>query len=112
MLTVILLMSWFGFSPQLHTEKQPFTIVISPWKDTFPQGADVWVKVSLTNTSNAELDDSGNISGRTGLDPNFQFEVRDQKGSLVSKRRFDHPEIDTGSPLNRTLQAGENVTKD
>jgi hypothetical protein len=73
-------------------------------------GADVWIRVSLTNSSNRNLDDSGSYSGQTGLDPNFQFDVRDQKGELVSKRRYEHPELATGTPINRTLHPGEIVT--
>jgi len=111
-LSYILVILTLGISTQKHVEKQPFTIAVAPWKDTFAVGADVWIKVTLTNTSKEELDDSGNISGRTGLDPNFQYEVRDEKGGLVPKRRFDHPEIDTGSPTNRTLQPGETITQD
>ena len=113
MLTLILLLSSLGFAPQKHVEKkQPFTIVIVAEKDTVAAGADVWIKVTLTNTSNADLDDSGNISGRTGLDPNFQFDVRDEKGDLVAKRRYEHPELDTGNPINRTLKPGESVTQE
>jgi hypothetical protein len=110
-LTFILWMLGMNFAPQPRTDKQPFVIVIAAENSVITPGADVWIKVSLTNSSNRNLDDSGSYSGQTGLDTNFQFDVRDQKGELVSKRRYEHPELATGTPINRTLRPGEIVTQ-
>lgn len=115
MLTIILFMSFLGLGFQEsheHAVKQPFTIVISQEKDTVAPGADVWIKVTLTNNSAQELDDSGNVSRTTWLDPNLQFDVRDQKGVVVPRRHYEHPELDTGNLVNRTLQRGESVTQE
>jgi hypothetical protein len=111
-LATILCILGLNLAAQPQPDKQPFAIVIGAENSVVAPGADVWIKVTLTNSSKRDLDDSGNYSGRTGLDPNFQFDVRDQKGDLVSKRRYEHPELDTGTPINRTLHPGETVTQE
>lgn len=93
-------------------DKQPFTIALSADKTIFRPSSNIWITVTLTNNSNQDLDDSGGLSDSTGLDPNFQFEVRDQGGHLAPKRIYPHPELATGKPLNRTLRPGESVTQD
>lgn len=112
MLPFIFWMLGLNLAAQPQTDKRPFTIVVAAENSVVSPGADIWIKVSLTNSSNQNLDDSGSFSGRTSLDPNFQFDVRDQKGELVPKRRYEHPELDTGTPINRTLHPGESVTQE
>jgi hypothetical protein len=93
-----------------QAKKQPLTIVIAG-KSTVAAGSDVWIEVFLTDSSNQSLDESGSFSDRTGLDPNFQFEVRDDQGNLVSKRSYAHPELTTGRQVNRTVGPGETVSQ-
>lgn len=98
---------------QDRAAKQPFTIAISPVNATVKAGADVWIKVQLTNTSKQDLDTSANISDLTGLDPNFVPQVRDSRGHLAPKRVYPHPELAGGHPvLDRILRPGENLAEE
>ena len=93
------------------TSAVPFTIALSVDKPTVTKGAEVWVKVAVTNKSSLDLDDSGGFT-YDGLDPNFQFEVRDKSGKSVPKRTYPHPELTTGQAVNRTIAPGETLTSD
>lgn len=108
-LVILLLLSTFAIGQGVPS-KAPFTITIALENSTVKAGEEVWIKVSIKNDSNRALDDSGGISDRTRIDPNLRFEVRDQGGKLAPKRIYQHPEIDTGSPLNRTIAPGETLT--
>ncbi len=92
--------------------KPPFRIAITAESPSIVAGADVWIKVSITNTSNQDLDDSGGFSDTTRLDPNLQFDVRDESGKLVPKRTYAHPELDTGMPINRSISPGQTLTQE
>jgi len=68
------------------------------------------IKIHLTNSSKRDLDASANISGLTGVDPNYLYDVRDSGGNLVPKRVYEHPELATGHAVFRTVKAGESIT--
>jgi uncharacterized membrane protein len=95
-----------------QVEKAPFRIAIAAENQTVTAGEDVWIKVSITNLSKQNLDDSGGIRNRTRIDPNLLFEVRDETGKPVPKRIYSHPELDTGSPVNRSIAPGETFTEE
>jgi hypothetical protein len=95
-----------------HAAKQPLTIDISTDKPTVKAGTSVWIKVHVTNTSKRELDFSATISNLTGADPNYLFSVRDEAGTAVATRAYEHPELATGSPVSRSLKPGESFTDD
>jgi hypothetical protein len=97
---------------QTTPETQPFTIAASPAALSVAVGAPVRVKVTLKNMSKHPLDDSGNWSELTYLDPNFQFGAWDAQGLPVPKKKYWHPELAPGSQINRTLAPGESVTWD
>lgn len=97
---------------QDHSTRKPFTIVISCENPIVKAGAEVWMKVQLTNNSDQELDASGGFSDLTGLDPNFLFDVRDGRGHLVSKRMYQHPELESGHPVNRTVKPGATLEQE
>jgi hypothetical protein len=88
-----------------------FTIAISATTPNVKAGSDVWVIVKITNHSSDELDESGSISGMTGLDPNLAFDVRDTRGNLIAKRVYEHPELATGHPVNRAIESEETLTE-
>jgi hypothetical protein len=69
----------------------------------------VWVNVELTNHLHADLNESGSVSSMTGLDPNLVFSVRDTVGNLIAKRVYEHPELATGTPVNRFLKPDETL---
>ena len=48
----------------------------------------------------------------TGRDPYLVFEVRDEHGELAAKKVFKHPELATGSPVNRYLKPGETLMEE
>jgi hypothetical protein len=106
---LLLLLGWMPLGAQNAVE-QPFTISIDAPTPIVKAGADVWVNVQLKNNSRTDLNESGSISGMTGLDPNLVFEVRDTGGNLVAKRVYEHPELATGTPVNRLLKPGETLT--
>jgi len=76
---------------QTRPGKQPFTLVVEAESAEAKAGSDVWLKVSLTNNSGRDLDMSGGVNLSIGLDPNYSFEVRDDRGSLVPKRSYPLP---------------------
>jgi hypothetical protein len=95
-----------------QSNNPPFKIAISADSSTVVAESDVWIKVSLTNTSNQDLDDSGGYFTGIDLDPNFRFEVRDERGKLVPKRTYPHPELRTGYPVNRSISPGQTFTQE
>ena len=105
---LLLLLGWMPLAAQNPVE-QPITIAISTPTPSVSAGSDVWVDVKLTNHSHENLDESGSISDRTGRDPYLVFEVRDQHGELAAKRVYEHPELASGSPVNRYLKPGETL---
>src|SRR5260370_18655616 len=92
--------------------KQPFTVVIEAEQTEVKAGSDVWLRVSLTNNSDRDLDMSGGLNLSIGLDPNYRFEVRDDRGSVVPKRIYPHPELAPGRPINRTVKPQETFTEE
>jgi hypothetical protein len=107
---------WFALSSfefsQARPVRQPFTIVIQPQNGQPKSGSEVWINVRLTNSSNSDLDMSGGFSDTTRLDPNYHFDVRDEHGRPVPKRVYPHPELDTGSPVNRIVKPQETFTEE
>src|SRR6266446_5719610 len=88
----------------------PFKIAITADSPTVVAGSDVWIKVSLTNTSDHDLNEG--VAYITGnIDSSFQFEVRDNHGKMVPKRTYPHPELATGSVGFRTISRGETLTQ-
>jgi surface-anchored protein len=92
------------------TAPQPFKISISTEKSEVKAGTDVWVKVSVTNTSNHVMDMSANINDMIGVNPNYTFDVRNSAGTPAAKRTYKHLELATGSPIFRSLKPGESLT--
>jgi hypothetical protein len=90
----------------------PFKIAIDADSPTVVANSEVWIKVNLTNTSNYDLDDSGSYFTGIDLNPNFRFEVRDERGDLVPKRIYPHPELRTGYPVNRIILPGQTFTQE
>jgi hypothetical protein len=90
----------------------PFKIAINADSPTVVADSEVWIKVSLTNTSNHDLDDSGGYFTGIDLNPNFRFEVRDERGELVPKRTYPNPELRTGYPVNRSISPGKTFTQE
>jgi hypothetical protein len=88
----------------------PFKIAITAESPTVVAESDVSIKVSLTNTSDHDVDEGAMY--KTGeLDSTFRFEVRDEHGKLVPKRTYPHPELATGSVRFRTISRGETYTQ-
>jgi hypothetical protein len=108
LLLVATLTAWTSASDQ--AVQKPFSISISAETPVVKAGSDVYINVHLTNTTNHNLDDSGSIDNRIGLDPNLLFAVRDTGGKLVPKRVYKHPELTTGTPVNRTVRPGESIS--
>jgi hypothetical protein len=102
-----------GIALGQQSTNPPFRIAISPESSTVVAEADVWIKVSLTNTSDQEISEGvGYISG-TNLDSTLRFEVRDKHGKLVPKRTYPHPELGyPGSVRFRTISLGATLTQD
>ena len=92
--------------------EQPLSIAISAPTLTVMAGSEVWITVKLTNHSHHEIDESGSINGMTGLDPNLVFTVSDLHGNTVAKRIYRHPELATGTPINRAIKDRETLTEE
>ena len=93
-----------------QSNNPPFKIAITAGSPTIVAESDVWIKVSLTNNTNHDLDDSGGYVSGIDLDPNLRFEVRDERGKLVPKRTYPRPELRPGYPVNRTIAPGQTFT--
>ncbi|MFL6228127.1 MAG: DUF305 domain-containing protein [Pyrinomonadaceae bacterium] len=91
--------------------EQPFKIAITIENSTIIAGADIWIKVSLTNTSNQDVP-AGVGYSRGNIASIFRFEVRDEHGELVPKRTYPHPELESGSVTFVTIHHGETWTQD
>ncbi len=91
---------------------KPFKIAITVENPTLVAGADVSIKVSLTNTSNQGAPEGVMYKDGIELDSTFRFEVRDEHGKLVPKRTYPHEELRTGKVIFRTISAGETITQE
>lgn len=98
-----------GFCQQ--PDPAPFKIVISTDESTVVSGADVLVNVSLTNTTNRDVDEGVMFKDGINLDSTLRFEVRDDHGKLVPQRAYPHEELRTGRVIFRTIQAGQTLTQ-
>jgi hypothetical protein len=99
---------------------QPFAVTIgaeAPESQTGPNsytvkaGADVFIKVHLTNTSKRKLFLGYDKDSMTNVDFFHHYEVRDSKGNSAEKRAISHPEIGStghGWPA-RVLKPGESM---
>ena len=101
-----------GAAAQAPKEAMPFRLVIESTDAKPKAGSDIWIKVTLTNNSMETLDMSGGFSDLTHLDPNYHFEVRSDQGRPVPKRVYPHPELTTGTPINRTIQPNETFAEE
>ncbi len=95
-----------------QSNNPPFKIAITAENSTIIAGADVSIKVSLTNTSNQEVNEGVAYRSGIDLDSSFQFEVRDKRGKMVPKRTYPHPEVATGSVRFRTISPGATLTQE
>jgi hypothetical protein len=90
----------------------PFKIAIAAESPTVVAESDVWIKVSLTNTSDQDVNEGVMYKDGINLDSTFRFEVRDEHGKLVPKRTYPHEELRTGSVIFRTIRAGQTLTQE
>src|SRR6267142_5173378 len=88
-----------------------FKIAITAENSTIVAGADISIKVSLTNTSNQDIYEGVMYKDGIGLDSTFRFEVCDEHGKLVPKRTYPHEELRTGKVTFRTISAGQTLTQ-
>ena len=89
----------------------PFKIAITTDSPTVVAETDVSINVSLTNTSNQDVDEGVMYKDGISLDSTFRFEVRDERRKLVPKRTYPHEELRTGSVIFRTIRAGQTLTQ-
>ncbi len=99
----------FALCQQLNNP--PFKIAITTEKSTFVASSDVLIDVSLTNTSNQDVNEGVMYKDGISLDSTFRFEVRDEHGKLVPKRTYPHEELRMGKVIFRTIRAGQTLTQ-
>jgi hypothetical protein len=95
---------------QKRPAKPPFKLILSAEK-AVTLGADVWVKIRWTNTSDQTLDASANILDATNVDPNFLFEFLDKNRRPVPRVVYEFPQT-SGHAEFGTLSAGQSITHD
>jgi len=94
-----------------QSNNPPFKIAITAEDSTIVAGADVLIKVSLTNTSNQDVHEGVMYKDGIGLDSTFRFKVRDEHGKLVPKRTYPNEELRAGRVSFRTIMAGHTHTQ-
>ena len=89
----------------------PDALVLSirPVEAVVKAGSDVGIWIKLTNNSNKAVDLSASISNQTGVDPNFEYDVRDDRGSAVARKIHSHPELASGSAKFARLEPGQST---
>jgi uncharacterized protein (DUF305 family) len=90
---------------------EPVALAITAENPTIVAGADLSIKVSLTNTSGQDVPEGAMYKDGIGLDSTFRFEVRDEHGNLVPKRTYPYEELRTGKVIFHTIRAGETLTQ-
>ncbi len=106
-LAVICITSWFVAAQA--AAPAPFSLKIRTDASAVPAGSEITIQVQLRNNSKQIMDLSANINDLTGVDPNYQFDVRDDHGIPVPLRTYKHPELATGHAIIRSLSPGETV---
>jgi hypothetical protein len=97
-------------SGQTKDAKEPLSIRLTIETSIVRVGSGVSVNGHLTNTSNKPLDASGCHCGPSGLDSYLTWEARDERGRMVAKRIYPHPELATGSAiLDRIVKPGQSI---
>ena len=66
----------------------PFKIAITADSPTVVAESDISIRVSLTNTSEHEVNEGVMYKDGVNLDSTFRFEVRDEHGKLVPRRTY------------------------
>jgi hypothetical protein len=110
----LLLVIIFTAVPQTspaQTPKVPFSITISTDNPEVRAGADVFIKIKMTNHSNHAVDCTRAPSN--GSDRAYEYDVRVLGGGATPKVIRPHPEIgETFSSWPCTLSPGESTTMD
>jgi hypothetical protein len=95
-----------------QSNNPPFKIAVSAENLTVVAGTEISINVSLTNTSDHNVDEGAGY-GRGNLDSTFRFEVRDEHGKMVPKRAYPHPELGVpGSVKFRTISPRETIIQE
>lgn len=92
-----------------QTSQKPFSLTISLYQGTVRAGADIHLRIAMTNHSTQAVDCSTYAVG--SYDRKFRVEIWDQSGKPVALR---HTDIDRypGSLQMCTLKPGESITKE
>ena len=72
-------------------------------------GSDVAIWIKLTNDSTSTVDLSASWSDLTGVDPNYEYDIRDSRGNAVPHRIHSHPELGTGRAIFGDLPSGQST---
>jgi hypothetical protein len=88
-----------------RSAQAPFSISLAATDQSVKAGADVWVKIQLTNKSQQDL--SAPVMETNGVDTEYQYDVRGTNGAAPNKVPNAHPEIQIGSIKSRILKPGQ-----
>jgi hypothetical protein len=87
----------------------PFSITINSNNSTVKAGADVYIKIKMTNTSDHVVDCT-KVYTKSGVDLKYHYELRDASGKSVGKRVREHPDFEeAGSFYPCTLNPGQST---
>lgn len=104
-------MLFAGLALGQESKLPSFRITLAAEHSIVAAGTDILVKVSLTNISGRDINNSRAFMANTG-DSTLRFEVWDRSGRLAPKRTYPHPELETGSVVFDTIVSGETVVED
>jgi hypothetical protein len=109
---------------QVHSTRAPFALTLSVEGEfihgrepsegsrVVKTGSNLYLSITKTNTSKHALACGTVTNQMTGLDPAYEFDVRDGKGNPVARHALDHPELASGSiqGIGCEFKPGESVT--
>ena len=94
---------------QMSPETPKFRIVISAGKQELPLGSDVSISIKTTNLSEEPIPMQFGFHGN--LPDGFRFEVRDERGTKLTRRVYDdiRPTRPAGSTRSGELSPGKST---
>ena len=108
-MAALLLLTSLSVPAQDRPAQDLLVLSIRPVETMIKTGSDVAIWIKLTNDSTSTVDLSASWSDLTGVDPNYEYDIRDSRGNAVAHRIHSHPELGTGRAIFGDLPSGQST---